>query len=118
MAIWGNDPARKEKIGGISGLECNVLLFVCFSIRECFPYSLQMALLLRFMMDNTQTPNSRVKVAVLNFLTALVRDMQPQDLTAITLQTGPPGIFFFCLFIPSKCVNDYRNDPLKSERFH
>ena len=99
MAIWGNDPARKEKIGGISGLECNVLLFVCFSIRECFPYSLQMALLLRFMMDNTQTPNSRVKVAVLNFLTALVRDMQPQDLTAITLQTGPPGIFFFaCLF--------------------
>ena len=42
-------------------------------------------------MDNTQTPNSRVKVAVLNYMTALVREMQPQDLTAITLQTGPPG---------------------------
>jgi len=46
-------------------------------VRDCFPYSLQVALLLRFMMDNTQTPNSRVKVAVLNYMTALVREMQP-----------------------------------------
>lgn len=76
------------------------MLFVCFErskfyslIRYCFPYSLQMALLLRFMMDNTQTPNARVKVALLNYLTALVRDMQPGDLTAITSQnlSNPPG---------------------------
>ena len=49
---------------------------------------MQLALVLRFMMDNTQTPNSRVKVALLNYLTALVRDMQPTDLTAITNQFG------------------------------
>lgn len=61
-------------------------------VRYCFPYSLQMALLLRFMMDNTQTPNSRVKVALLNYLTALVRDMQPSDLTAVTSQSGSPGL--------------------------
>jgi len=61
-------------------------------VRYCFPYSLQLALLFRFMMDNTQTPNSRVKVALLNYLTALVRDMQPSDLTAITSQTGSPGL--------------------------
>jgi hypothetical protein len=52
-----------------------------------------MPLLLRFMMDNTQTPNSRVKVALLNYLTALVRDMQPSDLTAVTSQMGSPGAF-------------------------
>ena len=35
MAIWGNDPARKEKIGGISGLECNVLFcFVCLFFHQ------------------------------------------------------------------------------------
>lgn len=61
-------------------------------VRYCFPYSLQLALLFRLMMDNTQTPNSRVKVALLNYLTALVRDMQPSDLTAITSQTGSPGL--------------------------
>lgn len=68
-----------------------IYVFFFLICRYCFPYSLQMALLLRFMMDNTQTPNSRVKVALLNYLTALVRDMQPSDLTAVTSQSGSPG---------------------------
>lgn len=67
-----------------------------FDFRYCFPYSLQMALLLRFMMDNTQTPNSRVKVALLNYLAALVRDMQPTDLTAVTSQLASPGSKKYC----------------------
>ena len=50
------------------------------------------------MMDNTQTPNSRVKVALLNYLTALMRDMEPSDLTAVTSQLGSPGTFLKTYF--------------------
>lgn len=64
-------------------------------LRIWFPVSLQMVLLLRFMMDNTQIPNSRMKVALLNYLTALVRGMQPCNLAQVTCQNGPPGIVIF-----------------------
>lgn len=62
----------------------------------CFPLSLQFGLILRFMMDNTQTPNSRVKVATLHYLITLLREMQPSDLTAVTLQHSGSKFLSFC----------------------
>lgn len=51
---------------------------VCFC-RESFPYEQQFNILMRFIVDQTQTPNLKVKVAILRYIEALARQMDPAD---------------------------------------
>ncbi|XP_049844467.1 CLIP-associating protein 1-A isoform X1 [Schistocerca gregaria] len=44
-------------------------------VRESFPLELQMNAIIRFLVDQTQTPNSKVKVAVLQYLAQLASYM-------------------------------------------
>ncbi|XP_046683074.1 CLIP-associating protein 2 isoform X4 [Homalodisca vitripennis] len=48
-------------------------------VRESFPHELQMASLLRFLTDPTQTPNLRVKTAALNYITKLAAVADPSS---------------------------------------
>lgn len=48
-------------------------------IKKNFPIPLQMTLVYRFLLDSTQTPNSKVKAAVLNFLTSLCQLAEPNQ---------------------------------------
>uniref|UniRef100_H3C516 Cytoplasmic linker associated protein 1 n=1 Tax=Tetraodon nigroviridis TaxID=99883 RepID=H3C516_TETNG len=45
--------------------------------RESFPYEQQFNILMRFIVDQTQTPNLKVKVAILRYIEALARQMDP-----------------------------------------
>ncbi|KAK5847457.1 hypothetical protein PBY51_016581 [Eleginops maclovinus] len=47
--------------------------------RESFPYEQQFNILMRFIVDQTQTPNLKVKVAILLYIQALARLMDPAD---------------------------------------
>ncbi|XP_068447016.1 CLIP-associating protein 1-B-like isoform X10 [Clinocottus analis] len=47
--------------------------------RESFPYEQQFNILMRFLVDQTQTPNLKVKVAILRYVEALARQMDPAD---------------------------------------
>ncbi|XP_078021977.1 CLIP-associating protein 1-B-like isoform X22 [Epinephelus lanceolatus] len=47
--------------------------------RESFPYEQQFNILMRFIVDQTQTPNLKVKVAILRYIEALARQMDPAD---------------------------------------
>ncbi|XP_075950965.1 CLIP-associating protein 1-B-like isoform X7 [Anarhichas minor] len=47
--------------------------------RESFPYEQQFNILMRFVVDQTQTPNLKVKVAILRYIEALARQMDPAD---------------------------------------
>ncbi|XP_035806875.2 CLIP-associating protein 1-like isoform X13 [Amphiprion ocellaris] len=47
--------------------------------RESFPYEQQFNILMRFIVDQTQTPNLKVKVAILRYIEALARLMDPAD---------------------------------------
>ncbi|KAM3585426.1 uncharacterized protein V6R79_017639 [Siganus canaliculatus] len=47
--------------------------------RESFPYEQQFTILMRFIVDQTQTPNLKVKVAILRHIEALARQMDPAD---------------------------------------
>ncbi|XP_016536521.1 CLIP-associating protein 1-B-like isoform X12 [Poecilia formosa] len=47
--------------------------------RESFPLELQFNILMRFIVDQTQTPNLKVKVAILRYIEALARQMDPAD---------------------------------------
>lgn len=49
------------------------------SSRESFPYEQQFNILMRFIVDQTQTPNLKVKVAILRYIEALARQMDPAD---------------------------------------
>lgn len=51
-------------------------LYFC---RESFPYEQQFNILMRFIVDQTQTPNLKVKVAILRYIEALARQMDPAD---------------------------------------
>lgn len=54
-------------------------MWICFYSRLCresFPAELQMNAVMRFLVDGTQTPNSKVKVAILTFLTQLATCME------------------------------------------
>lgn len=48
-------------------------------IKLCFPPELQLTCLYRFLLDNTQTPNTKVKVAVLTYLRELAKDTDPSQ---------------------------------------
>ncbi|KAI7808589.1 putative CLIP-associating protein 1-A-like [Triplophysa rosa] len=47
--------------------------------RESFPFDQQFNILMRFIVDQTQTPNLKVKVAILKYIESLVRQMDPAD---------------------------------------
>ncbi|XP_061688193.1 CLIP-associating protein 1-like isoform X1 [Syngnathoides biaculeatus] len=46
---------------------------------ESFPYEQQFNILMRFIVDQTQTPNLKVKVAILRYIEALAHRMDPAD---------------------------------------
>ncbi|CAH1773834.1 unnamed protein product [Owenia fusiformis] len=48
-------------------------------VRESFPYDSQFKLLTKFIIDQTQTPNLKVKIALLNYLHQLSTVMDPSD---------------------------------------
>lgn len=52
--------------------------------RESFPAELQMNAVMRFLVDATQTPNSKVKVAILTFLTQLATCIEPSAFGPVT----------------------------------
>lgn len=47
--------------------------------RECFPNNLQFTILMRFTVDQTQTPNLKVKVAILKYIETLTLQMEAPD---------------------------------------
>uniref|UniRef100_A0A673HJX8 CLIP-associating protein 1-like n=1 Tax=Sinocyclocheilus rhinocerous TaxID=307959 RepID=A0A673HJX8_9TELE len=47
--------------------------------RESFPFDQQFNILMRFIVDQTQTPNLKVKVAILKYIESLARQMAPAD---------------------------------------
>ncbi|XP_062862056.1 CLIP-associating protein 1a [Trichomycterus rosablanca] len=47
--------------------------------RESFPFDQQFNILMRFIVDQTQTPNLKVKVAILKYIESLARHMDPGD---------------------------------------
>ncbi|KAG9355551.1 hypothetical protein JZ751_000389 [Albula glossodonta] len=47
--------------------------------RESFPNDLQFAILMRFTVDQTQTPNLKVKAAILKYVETLAKQMEPTD---------------------------------------
>ncbi|CAI9735477.1 CLIP-associating protein 1-B isoform X13 [Octopus vulgaris] len=49
------------------------------TVRECFPCSLQFSIATRFCIDQTQSPNLKVKAAVLQYMHALILLMDPSD---------------------------------------
>ncbi|XP_071512320.1 CLIP-associating protein 1 isoform X11 [Panulirus ornatus] len=51
-------------------------------VRDSFPCDQQFIVIMRFLVDQTQTPNSKVKVATLTYLKCLVDVMERGDLTA------------------------------------
>ncbi|XP_046398514.1 CLIP-associating protein 1 isoform X12 [Ischnura elegans] len=53
-------------------------------VRDSFPYDLQMNVILRFLVDQTQTPNAKVKVAMLTYLARLAACMEPTDYSFIS----------------------------------
>ncbi|XP_071448621.1 CLIP-associating protein 1 isoform X11 [Hetaerina americana] len=53
-------------------------------VRDSFPYDLQMNVVLRFLVDQTQTPNAKVKVAMLTYLARLAACMEPTDYSFIS----------------------------------
>uniref|UniRef100_A0A8C6IAH9 CLIP associating protein 2 n=1 Tax=Mus spicilegus TaxID=10103 RepID=A0A8C6IAH9_MUSSI len=49
--------------------------------RESFPNDLQFNILMRFTVDQTQTPSLKVKVAILKYIETLAKQMDPRDFT-------------------------------------
>ncbi|KAM6169849.1 CLIP-associating protein 2 isoform 6-T6 [Rhynchocyon petersi] len=47
--------------------------------RESFPNDLQFSILMRFTVDQTQTPSLKVKVAILKYIETLAKQMDPGD---------------------------------------
>ncbi|XP_039611203.1 CLIP-associating protein 1a isoform X24 [Polypterus senegalus] len=47
--------------------------------RDSFPFDQQFNILMRFIVDQTQTPNLKVKVAILKYIESLAKQMDPAD---------------------------------------
>lgn len=58
------------------------LLTTLDMVKKSFPVQLQLFCVYRFLIDATQTPNSKVKVAVLTYLTALCQICEPSQFIA------------------------------------
>lgn len=48
-------------------------------VRESFPYCDQMSVIFKFLVDSTQTPNTKVKIAAMNHLRSIAQHMEPGD---------------------------------------
>ncbi|KAJ8792261.1 hypothetical protein J1605_019953 [Eschrichtius robustus] len=48
-------------------------------LQDSFPFDQQFNILMRFIVDQTQTPNLKVKVAILKYIESLARQMDPTD---------------------------------------
>ncbi|GFG38732.1 hypothetical protein Cfor_02767, partial [Coptotermes formosanus] len=59
-------------------------------VRESFTAELQMNAVMRFLVDPTQTPNSKVKVASLTFLTQLAMCMEPSAFVPVMTSVRDP----------------------------
>ncbi|XP_061780119.1 CLIP-associating protein 1-B-like isoform X4 [Nerophis lumbriciformis] len=64
-----------ELLGSVQAKVQKALDVTC----ESFPYEQQFNILMRFIVDQTQTPNLKVKVAILRYIEALARQMDPAD---------------------------------------
>ncbi|XP_072816911.1 CLIP-associating protein 1 isoform X3 [Vicugna pacos] len=65
---------RKEGLLGLQNL-----LKSQRTLRDSFPFDQQFNILMRFIVDQTQTPNLKVKVAILKYIESLARQMDPTD---------------------------------------
>ncbi|KAK3927671.1 CLIP-associating protein 2 [Frankliniella fusca] len=60
-------------------------------VRDVFPLELQLSALMRFLTDPAQTPNLKVKVATLRYLTQLAAMMDPGGLSSVASFSSPGG---------------------------
>lgn len=60
-------------------------------VRDVFPLELQLSALMRFLTDPAQTPNLKVKVATLRYLTQLAAMMDPGGLSSVASSPSPGG---------------------------
>ena len=80
-------------------------------VRDSFTYGEQTSAIFKFLVDQTQTPNSKVKVATMNYLRTLTQLMEPSEvLTMSNLSSAEQEMalgkqfhhlnnFHVCLFI-------------------
>lgn len=57
-------------------------------VRDSFTYAEQTSAIFKFLVDQTQTPNSKVKVATMNYLRTLSQLMEPSDVLTMSLSTA------------------------------
>ncbi|BFZ22652.1 hypothetical protein BsWGS_25691 [Bradybaena similaris] len=73
-------PRLLTKAGGeMLGSVANKVQKALDVIRDCFPFDQQFNTLSKFIVDQSQGPNLRVRVAVLNYLHSLLLTMDPSD---------------------------------------
>uniref|UniRef100_A0A8C7Q4Q1 Cytoplasmic linker associated protein 1a n=1 Tax=Oncorhynchus mykiss TaxID=8022 RepID=A0A8C7Q4Q1_ONCMY len=90
--------------------------------RESFPFDQQFNILMRFIVDQTQTPNLKVKVAILKYIESLGRQMDPTDFVnssetrlavsrIITWTTEPKSSDVRKVCLSGKCCGPYVHNP-------
>jgi len=57
-------------------------------VRDSFTYAEQSGAMFKFLVDQTQTPNSKVKVATMNYLRTLAQLMEPPEVQAMPLSSA------------------------------
>ncbi|KAH9492415.1 CLIP-associating protein 1-B, partial [Bulinus truncatus] len=73
-------PRLLTKAGGeILGSVANKVQKALDVIRDCFPFDHQFNTLSKFIVDQSQGPNLKVRVSVLNYLHSLIISMDPSD---------------------------------------
>ncbi|XP_030772124.1 CLIP-associating protein 1 isoform X11 [Rhinopithecus roxellana] len=74
------DPHSKRKMGAdlLGSVQAKVQKALDVT-RDSFPFDQQFNILMRFIVDQTQTPNLKVKVAILKYIESLARQMDPTD---------------------------------------
>uniref|UniRef100_A0A6Q2XL96 TOG domain-containing protein n=1 Tax=Esox lucius TaxID=8010 RepID=A0A6Q2XL96_ESOLU len=88
--------------------------------RESFPNDLQFTILMRFTVDQTQTPNLKVKVAILKYIETLTMQMEPRDFVnssetrlavsrIITWTTEPKSSDVRKVFYANTCARAHTN---------
>lgn len=65
----------------IATIEFSTCMYMCNDLfRDCFPGQQLLPAVMRYLTDPTQTPNSRVKVAALTFITQIAETAEPSAL--------------------------------------
>ncbi len=57
-------------------------------VRDSFTYAEQTSAIFKFLIDQTQTPNSKVKVATMNYLRTLAQLMEPSEVLTMSLSSA------------------------------